>query len=156
MSRQLFRIERFPPRCFCHVTRMSHEAAEMGFLQRIHGVTLSDRMFKYQILKTLTFEPLPFQIERFQIRRFGHFSRMSQERIALQFLLDKSKKKRPGIYQRHGVVITFPTWVGFILVPSQLSENTENRYNVMTAAPRPLEYGWEATVPWSHPQTLKI
>jgi len=52
----------------------------MGFLRRVHGVTLHDKVLSYEIRKSLDVEPL-LRIERSQLRWLGHVSRMSQERL---------------------------------------------------------------------------
>jgi len=70
------------------------QAAEMGFLRRVHGVTLRDKMRSCEIRKTLYIEPL-LRIERSQLRLFSHVARMQQERLARQVLLVKLTGKRP-------------------------------------------------------------
>jgi len=46
------------------------KAAEVGFLQRIHGVTLRDKACGCEILKTMNVEPL--RVARSQLWWFGH------------------------------------------------------------------------------------
>jgi len=53
---------------------------------RIHGVTLRDKVRSHEICKALNVETL-LQIERFQLRWFGHLSRMPRKRLAKQVLL---------------------------------------------------------------------
>ena len=48
------------------------QASEMGFLQRIEGVTLFDKIRSSESRKSLNIEPLLLQIERSQRRWFGH------------------------------------------------------------------------------------
>ena len=54
------------------------QASEMRFLRRIEGVTLFNEVRSFEIRKSLDIEPLLLQIERFQLRRFRHVSRMPQ------------------------------------------------------------------------------
>ena len=54
-----------------------------------HIVLLSD------IQKSFNIEPLLFQIERSQLRWFGHLRRMPQERLPKQALLAKTNGRRP-------------------------------------------------------------
>ena len=48
-----------------------------------------------EIRKSLNIEPLFLQIERSQLRWFGHVSTMPQERLPKQALLAKAYGKRP-------------------------------------------------------------
>jgi len=43
------------------------QAAEMGFLRRVHGVTLRDKVRSCELLKALNIEPL-LRLERSQLR----------------------------------------------------------------------------------------
>jgi len=47
------------------------QGTEMGFLRRVHGVTLRDKVGSYEIRKVLNVEPL-FRLETSQLRWFGH------------------------------------------------------------------------------------
>jgi len=53
----------------------------MRFLRRIKGVTLFNKVRSSEIRKSLNIELLPLRIERSELRRFGHVSRMPQERF---------------------------------------------------------------------------
>jgi len=55
------------------------QAAEMGFLRKVHGFTLHDKVRSCKIRKALNVEPLFLQSERSQLRWFGHLSRISHE-----------------------------------------------------------------------------
>ena len=55
------------------------KAAEMGFLRRISGLTLLDKVKSADIRKSLNIESLLFRLERSQLRWYGHVTRMSQE-----------------------------------------------------------------------------
>ena len=74
--------------------RSQVQASEMRFLQKIEGVTLSNKMHSSEIRKSLNIEPL-LLIERSQLRWFGHVSRMPQERLSKQALLAKENGRRP-------------------------------------------------------------
>jgi len=57
------------------------QTAEMGYLRRVLGVTLCDKVHRFEIRKACDVKPLP-RIERYQLYQFSHVSRMSQERMA--------------------------------------------------------------------------
>ena len=59
--------------------RSQVQASEMRFLKRIEGVALFNKVRSSEIRKSLNVEPLLLRIERFQLRWFGHVSRMPQE-----------------------------------------------------------------------------
>ena len=67
----------------------------MRFLRRIEGVTLFNEVRSFDISKSLNVELLFLQIERSQLRWFGHVSRMPQERLPKQALLAKANGRRP-------------------------------------------------------------
>ena len=56
------------------------QAAEMGFLRRINGLTLLVK--SADIRESLNIESLLLRLERSQLRWYGHVTRMSQQRIA--------------------------------------------------------------------------
>ena len=66
--------------------RSQVQVSEMGFLQRIEGVTLFNKMRSSET-------PLLLRIERSQLRWFGHVSRMPQERLPKQALHAKANGK---------------------------------------------------------------
>ena len=70
-------------------------ASEMRFLQRIEGVALFNKERSSEIQKPVNIEPLLLQIERSQLRWFGHVSRMPQERLPKQALHAKANGRRP-------------------------------------------------------------
>jgi len=70
------------------------QASKIKFWKRIKGVALFNKMFSSEMQKSLNIEPLLLQIERSQLRWFGHVSRMPQERRPKQALLAKVKGKR--------------------------------------------------------------
>ena len=76
---------------FCPILTYGHEswvmterewsqvqASKMKFLRRIEGVTLFKKVCSSETRKSLNIEQLLLQIERSQLRWFGHVSRMSQ------------------------------------------------------------------------------
>ena len=75
--------------------RSQVQASEMRFLRRIEGVTLFNKVRSSEIRKSRNIEPLLLQIERSQLRWFGHVSRMPQERLPKQALFAKANGKRP-------------------------------------------------------------
>ena len=54
----------------------------MGFLRRISGLTLLDKVKSADIREYLNIESLLLRLERSQLRWYGHVTRMSQERTA--------------------------------------------------------------------------
>uniref|UniRef100_A0A8D0DB40 C2H2-type domain-containing protein n=1 Tax=Sander lucioperca TaxID=283035 RepID=A0A8D0DB40_SANLU len=62
-------------------TRSRVQAAEMGFLRRVAGVFLRDRVRSSVIREELGVEPLLLRVERSQLRWFGHLVRMPPGRL---------------------------------------------------------------------------
>ena len=56
--------------------RSQVQAAKMGFLHRVAGVSLRDRVRSSAIREGLGVEPLLLCVERSQLRWFGHLMRM--------------------------------------------------------------------------------
>jgi len=54
------------------------QVGDMGFLQRVYGMTLRNKVRSCEISKTLNVKPL-FQIERSELHWFSHVTKMSQE-----------------------------------------------------------------------------
>ena len=69
-------------------------ASESRFLKKIEGVTLFNKLRSSEIRKSLNIKPLLLQIERSQLRWFGHVSRIPQERLPKQALLAKANGRR--------------------------------------------------------------
>ena len=67
----------------------------MGFLGRIEGVILFNKVRSSEIWKYLNTEPLLLRIERSQLIWFDHVSRMPQERLPEQALLAKVNGRKP-------------------------------------------------------------
>jgi len=57
------------------------QGVEMGFLQRVHCVTLGDQVRFCEIHKALHIGPF-LQIEKPQLQLFGLMTRMPQKRLA--------------------------------------------------------------------------
>ncbi|CAM1329864.1 Uncharacterised protein r2_g3900 [Pycnogonum litorale] len=76
-------------------TQSRIQAAEMAFLRRISGLTMLNRVRSSEIQETLRVEPLFLQIERSQLRYYGHVMRMSSDRIANKVLKTHPKGRRP-------------------------------------------------------------
>ena len=55
-----------------------------GFLQKLSGLSLLDKVKSTDIRKSLNIEPLLPRIERSQLHWYGHVTRMSHERTAKQ------------------------------------------------------------------------
>jgi len=91
----------------------------MGFLLRVHSVTLYDIVHSCEIHRALIVEPLLLEIKRSQLHWFGHVSRMPTKRLARQVLLTKPTGKQPSGHPRTRWVTTSPTLLGPALVWSQ-------------------------------------
>ena len=71
------------------------QAAEMGFLRRISGLTLIDKVKSADIRKSLNIESLLLRLERSQLRWYGHVTRMSQERTVKKLVCLTPIGRRP-------------------------------------------------------------
>ena len=109
--------------------RSQVQASEMKFLRRIEGVTLFNKVRSSEIRKSLNIQPLLLQIERYQLRWFGHVSRMPQERLPKQVLLAKANGRRPVGRPRTRWTdhIEDLGWNRFGLRPSKMMEVIEDR-----------------------------
>jgi len=97
------------------------QATEIGFLRRVLGVTLRDKVGSCEICKAMKIEPL-LRIERSKLRCFGNVSRMSHKRLARKNPIGETRtgmgsRGRP----RSELVTTSPTLPGPIVVWSQLN-----------------------------------
>ena len=70
-------------------------AAEIGFLQKIRGLSLVDKVKSTDICQSLNIEPLLLRIEQSQLRWYGYVRRMSHERTAKQLMDTLPSSKRP-------------------------------------------------------------
>ena len=64
------------------------QAAEMGFLRRISGLTSLDKVKSADIRESLNIELLLLRLERSQLRWYGHVTRMPQEETAPRSVID--------------------------------------------------------------------
>ena len=101
MKLSVFKSVYIPILTYCHETwvmtertRSRIQAAEMRFLRGVAGVTRLDRIRNTSIRDSLGVEPLLLQIERSQLRWYGHVVRMPHQRLAKQVLLSKPRGKR--------------------------------------------------------------
>ena len=69
------------------------QAAEMGFLRRISGLTLLDIVKSADIRESVNIESLLLRLERSYLRWYGHVTRMSQERTAKKLLFNTDWSK---------------------------------------------------------------
>ena len=71
------------------------QTTEMGFLRRISGFTLLDKVKSAHIRESLNIESLLLRLKRSQLRWYGHVTRMSQETTAKNLLCSTSIGQRP-------------------------------------------------------------
>ena len=71
------------------------QAAEMGFMRRISGLTLLDKVKSAYTRESLNIEALLLRLERSQLRWYGHVTRMSQKRTAKKLLCSTPIGRRP-------------------------------------------------------------
>ena len=71
------------------------QATEMGFLRRISGLTLLDKIKSADIRESLYIDALLLRLERSKLRWYGHVTRMSQERKAKKLLCLTPIARRP-------------------------------------------------------------
>ena len=71
------------------------QAAEMGFLRRISGLILLDKVKSADIRESLNIESLLLRLEKSQLRWYGHVTRMPLERTAKKLLCSTPIGRRP-------------------------------------------------------------
>jgi len=105
------------------------QAAEMGFLRRVHSVTLRDKVRSCKNRRALNVESLLLRIKRSQPHWFGHVYRMPHERLARQVLLAKptAKRSRGRLRIRWIDYISDLTWSGLGVEPAELPEIAVDR-----------------------------
>uniref|UniRef100_A0A8C6KM13 Reverse transcriptase domain-containing protein n=1 Tax=Nothobranchius furzeri TaxID=105023 RepID=A0A8C6KM13_NOTFU len=84
-------------------TRSQIQAAKMSFLRRVAGLSLRIRVRSSEIREGLGVEPLLLQIERSQLRWFGHLIRMPPGRLPAG---------GPRVDPGHVGEVTSPIWSG--------------------------------------------
>ena len=75
--------------------RLCVQVAKMGFLHRVAGVSLRDRVRSSAIREGLGVEPLLLCVERSQLRWFGHLMRMPPGRLPREVFLARPTGRRP-------------------------------------------------------------
>ncbi|KAK5873269.1 hypothetical protein PBY51_018325 [Eleginops maclovinus] len=81
-------------------TRSRIQAAEMGFLRRVAGISLRDKVRSSVIWEGLGVEPLLLHVERSQLRWFGHLVRMPPGRLPREVFQARPAGKRPRVRPR--------------------------------------------------------
>ena len=76
-------------------TRSRIHAAGMGFLRRVAGVSLRDRVKSSVLREGLRVEPQLLCVERSQLRWFGHLVRMPPGRLPWQVFQARPAGRRP-------------------------------------------------------------
>ncbi|PWA15004.1 hypothetical protein CCH79_00008845, partial [Gambusia affinis] len=76
-------------------TRSRIQAAEMGFLRRVAGLFLRDRVRSSDIREGLRVEPLLLYVERSQLRWLGHLVRMPPGRLPGEAFRARPTGRRP-------------------------------------------------------------
>ena len=71
------------------------QATEMGFLRRLRGLALLDKIKSADICESLNIESLLLRLEKLQLRWYGQVTRMSQERTAKKLLCSALMGRRP-------------------------------------------------------------
>ena len=72
------------------------QAAEVGFLRRISGLTMLDKVKSADIRESLNIESLLLRLERSQLRWYGHVTRMSQKSSGIKLLCSTPIGRRPS------------------------------------------------------------
>ena len=76
-------------------TRLRIQAAKMGFLRRVSGLSLRDRVRSSVISEGLGVEPLLLRIDRSQMRWLGHLVRMPPGRLPGEVFRARHTWRRP-------------------------------------------------------------
>ena len=67
----------------------------MGFLRKVRGLYLLDKIKSTETHQSLTTEPLLLRMKRSQLRWYGHVTRMSHKQTAKQLMNALSSGKKP-------------------------------------------------------------
>ena len=110
-------------------TRSRIQAAEMGFLRRVAGLSLRDRVRSSVIRERLKVEPLLLRIERNQLRWFGHLVRMLPGRLPGEVFRACPTGRRPRgrPRTRWRDYISQLAWERLGVLPEELVEAAEGR-----------------------------
>ena len=110
--------------CWVMIERVKFrvQAAEMGFLRKVRGLSLLEKVKKTDIRRSLNIEPVLLLIERSQLRWYGHVIRMSYDRKAKQLMdaLPSGKKRRGRPRTRSQNYIEDLAWSRLGIPPAQL------------------------------------
>ena len=90
------------------------QVAKMGFLRRVHSMTLRDKVRRCETHKSLSLETLSILIS--QLPWFGHGTRMPQGRSPKRVLLATATWRRPRSRPKTSGVATSLTCLGPVLV----------------------------------------
>ena len=71
------------------------QAAEMGFLRKVRGFSVLDKVKSTDTRQILNIEPLLLRIERSQLRLYDHVTQISHERTAKQLMDALPSGERP-------------------------------------------------------------
>ena len=110
-------------------TRSRIQAAEMGFLRRVAGLSLRDRVRSSVIRERLKVEPLLLRIERSQLRWFGHLVRMPPGRLPGEvfWACPTGRRPRGRPRTRWRDYISRLAWERLGVLPEELVEVAEGR-----------------------------
>ena len=108
---------------------MRIQAAEMGFLRRVAGLSLRDRVRSSVIRERLKVEPLLLRIERSQLRWFGHLVRMPPGRLPGEvfWACPTGRRPRGRPRTRWRDYISRLAWERLGVLPEELVEVAEGR-----------------------------
>ena len=100
------------------------QAAKMGFLRRVSGLSLRDRMRSLVIRKGLGVEPLLLRIERSQMRWLGHLVRIPPGRLPGEVFRARPTGRRPRgrPRTRWRDFVSRLTWERLGVLPEELEE----------------------------------
>ena len=90
------------------------QAAEKDFLRKVRGSSLFEKVKSTDICQYLNIDPLLLCIEQWQLRWYGHVTRMSHEQTAMQLMLFRVAKSLGGDPELVGEIM-LKTWPGHVL-----------------------------------------
>ena len=110
-------------------TRSQIQAAEMGFLRRVSGLSLRDRVRSSVIREGLGVEPLLLRIERNQMRWLGHLVRMPPGRLPGEVFWARPTGRRPRgrLRTRWRDYVSRLAWERLGVPPEELEEVARDR-----------------------------
>ena len=99
-------------------TRSRVQVAEMSFLRRVAGISLTDRVRSSAIREELGLEPLLLCLERSQLRWFGHLVRMPTWEVFQARPVGRKPQGRPRTRWREYIATL--AWERLGIPPSEL------------------------------------